>query len=484
MNESKKVFKGLKSQTIVMLSMSILQLVNFSFMSRLLTAEDFGYFAVLTAVTAIFGSITEAGLGASVIQKKDPSRDFISTAFCLSIIMGVFSMLLLIGTSSVLSDFMLGSKKLIFAFVLMSLNLLLTNVTSVIGALYKRKLDFLKYGSFEIASYVLSSCLGIYLAFIGYGFYAIVLSILVNHILTTTLLYVLNRKSFDFKIEKACVKDILNYGGWLTAGVIVRTIAEQLDKMFLSRWLSVTKLGMYNRPAGIVSQFSGKAFGIFDVILFPILSGIQDDYAKTRSAYIKAFQLITTLSCIACAGLILCSELIIDIFLGSKWIELNTLLQLIILNLVFCAISRIQDCFYRSLGYLQYYFVSRCVLCVSTLIGLYIGCQYGLEAVAISMIVIRLIEVLFKGIYLNKRINVNNVQFIIDLFRCSLYSIVIFVFCYLFKEYIIGGPFLSTALFVGMLLVAALAKPQIMGAHFYSYVYMKFLNPIIVKIKH
>ena len=70
--EDKKTtfFKGVSIQTIITALMGVLEILVFAIMSRLLSKEDFGYFAALTGIMTICTSITEAGHGASIIQKK------------------------------------------------------------------------------------------------------------------------------------------------------------------------------------------------------------------------------------------------------------------------------------------------------------------------------------------------------------------------------------------------------------------------------
>ena len=70
-NKTQTLFKGLSVQTLVTITMGVLELIFFAVMSRLLTKADFGYFAALSGIMAIFMSISEAGLGSSVIQKKN-----------------------------------------------------------------------------------------------------------------------------------------------------------------------------------------------------------------------------------------------------------------------------------------------------------------------------------------------------------------------------------------------------------------------------
>ena len=83
-----KFFKGVSVQSAITITIGLMELIVFSLMSRLLSKSDFGYFAALSGITTICTSLTEAGLGSAIIQKKDASISFIQTAFSLSWIFG------------------------------------------------------------------------------------------------------------------------------------------------------------------------------------------------------------------------------------------------------------------------------------------------------------------------------------------------------------------------------------------------------------
>ena len=92
-----KVYKGLSAQTLVTIVMGLLEVGAFAIMSRLLTPEDFGYYAIIIAVTSLFQCLTEAGLGSAVIQRSNVTSGYISTALALSVLIGsIFTVLLFI----------------------------------------------------------------------------------------------------------------------------------------------------------------------------------------------------------------------------------------------------------------------------------------------------------------------------------------------------------------------------------------------------
>ena len=117
-----KTIKGFSSQTIVTLVTGIIEIAVFSIMSRILTKKDFGYYAVLTSIIVIFQSISEAGIGSYVIQKKKANRDYINTAFTISIIFGIIFTIILILSAKPISTFIIDESLKIPLIILFQLS--------------------------------------------------------------------------------------------------------------------------------------------------------------------------------------------------------------------------------------------------------------------------------------------------------------------------------------------------------------------------
>ena len=85
----------MSSQTLVTIVLGVIEVASFSIMSRLLTQEDFGYYAAITAITAVFASFSETGIGSAIVQQKELTKRFIDNAFTICLLFGTFISLLL-----------------------------------------------------------------------------------------------------------------------------------------------------------------------------------------------------------------------------------------------------------------------------------------------------------------------------------------------------------------------------------------------------
>ncbi len=393
-NRTVQFFKGISTQTIVTILMGVVELVVFAILSRLLSKTDFGYFATLSGIIMIVMSISEAGLGASIIQKKNISDTFISTAFTWSCLLGCVASLIVFLFAPFLAEIIVD-KALTIPLRIMSVTIFLHSLISVGNGILYRELSFKIVGYISVLSYIISSVISVVIASQGGGLTAVIVLPVAN-----TILQILGISFFvkwpQLRILKSETKEIFSFGGWLTFGVIFNNLTHQLDKLLLPKWMSIDTLGAYNRPAGFVSSISTKLNGIFDTVLFPILSDLQENRTKVNGVFNMAISLLNSFSIILFALFFFNAHLIISVFFGNKWIDLVPIMQIVSISVIFNINGRLVDCFFRSLAYVKLGFYLRVLSVVITLICIYVGSSYGISGVAVAIVMANVTNILIK----------------------------------------------------------------------------------------
>lgn len=398
---SEKFQKGITVQTIVSISTAVLQIVVFAILSRLLSKTEFGYYAALMGITMIFIGISDAGIGSAVIQQKVLSKRYISTAFISSIVFGGAMSLLFFMMAPLLAGLIMDDM-LVVPIQLMSIALFLHNLNGIGVALLRRDLHFGLLGKFKIISYSISGVAAIYCAYIGLGLYAMIVLFVLDALIYTLLIYLrIGIPDFGFGLSE--FKSVFSYGGWLTLGIIMSSVANQVDKLVLGKWLTVERLGAYNRPSGFISNIIGQINTIFDGVLFPILSEFQDSKEKFREILYRSYQLLSTFGILLACLLFFNSRLIITIFFGEQWYELVGILQIVSLSAIFMLNNTLSDCFFRSFNLVKESFFIRLFGMLLMLLFLYIGCQYDILGVSIAVFIANLLTVTVKLLYLIRK---------------------------------------------------------------------------------
>lgn len=469
------------SQTAIVVIKAIVSLVYFSFMSRLLTPDDFGYFALIMAVVSVLNSLSEAGLGSAIIQKKEAPKAFISTAFTLSAVLGLAFGLFLLLSANYLSGFLADSDILTKPLMMLAPVVFLQAVNSITWSLYMRKLDFFKFGILQVIANILANILGVILAYKGFGFYAIVWVTIADQAFLTLILVVLRKYVFSFMICGKYVREILSYGGWLTASVITRNLTSEIDKVIIGKLLPIADLGAINRPSGFVSRISSQCNGIFDTILFPILSSVQDNKEKVRNAFIKAISIIVVMSATLGACVILGSKYVIDIFFGNQWEFLQPILMLFGLGMIFDGFSRICDCFFRSLGVVKQYFMMRLINGILVISLVTIGCFHGLLGVAVCLVIANALSVTVKFIVIKRYVDISYHQVLKAYARNTGFVFVLLAACLAIFLIMPYGQFYSVFVFLFCYVMVTIFYPSLFGDVYVNLIvnrYLKRLSPL------
>lgn len=455
----------------------VLGIVYFAVMSRLLSKTDFGYFAALTGVMTVISSIADAGLGAAIIQKKDADKNFISTAFTMSFILGVNCFLIVFLGAPLLAR-LVADDYLTAPIRVMSVTLLFNSFTSVANAQLYRKLQFKRIGTISFVSNIFNTALSVALAIKGFGLYAMIAYVVFGPLLTMALLYTTSAKVPRLHIQKDYVKGIFSFGGWLTLSVICNKVATYIDRLFLPKMTSVETLGAYTRPASFTSNLTGALTDIMDKVLFPMLSDIQDNRQAAINVFYRAVELLNAFSAVFGCVLFFNADLIIRIFFGTEWLELVPVMQVVSITSVFFIDTQLVDCFFRSLNFVKTGFFIRLFAMFWILFCLYWGAKFGVMGIAVSLAVANVSVIILKMLVLSRKIGADWREMFKKWIVAWKSAIIPFtvgaLFLILMPNPTLVASIIFACVFAIMLLVEFLFLPNIVGQE-----YIKTIYPII-----
>ena len=480
-SNSQKVLSGISSQTIVTIVLGVVEIVSFSFLSRLLTKEDFGYYAAISAITIIFSTFADTGIGSSIVQCKNLTKRYIDNAFTLSVIIGVAVMLLLLSLSGILAR-TIADGSMTVPLMLMSVTLFLQSLTSVFTSLMHRRLEFLRIGMIYLVSLVITTVVAVWLAYDGYGYYAIITKIVMYWVLIFIMSFYMCKTRFSIALDKRTASAIIHFSGWLMFSGLFRNISHQVDKLLMPRLLSVELLGAYNRPIDFVEHVSTKLNGIFDTALFPVLSSIQDEKEKLAKAFRQSLSTLNTFAMLLTLTFAFNSQLLIRIFFGDQWMSLNSITIIISFVLVFNIDGRLSDCYLRSLGMTKQQFFFRIFEAVLNILGVLIGSYWGITGVAISVVATNSIAKLIKIVFVASKIDVcmrETLLVIINSWRFTVVLIpIVLLFVFLLPNSVMGDV-LRAVLFACTIIILFLYFPRLIGKDYENMIYPRIHNLVL-----
>lgn len=486
-SNSTKVLKGVSTQSLITITLGILEIVSFSIMSRLLTDKDFGYYAAILAVVTVFQSFAETGIGSAIIQRKNLNKYYIDNSFSMSLLVGFIISLALFISAGFVAKFV-ADETMTIPLKIMSITLLCNCLTSVNISILQRNLHFIKIGFINIVSLVVTTIIAIILAAKGFGYYAILTKGVLASVLSLFLSFFIAGQKYQFVFDLKVYKEIFGFGGWLMAAAIFRNIASQVDRLLMTSLFSVQTLGFYTRPKEFISSLSQKINTIFDSVLFPVLSTLQDSKDRLQSSFKSSCYLLNLIAMVLTMLFFCNSELLIRIFFGEKWMNVYSLFKVLSFYPVLLINGRMGDIFLRSLALTKQQFFFRVGQLLFAIIFILAGYRFGIIAMAISVMVSYLSITALKINYMAKKMGLSRRNVLLTTFNSYRFVIILLPFyfaCQYFLPNSWTGNVIQACVVMVVLFVLFILLPDLVGKQYkeggYSIVMSFITNKFLKK---
>ena len=129
----------------------------------------------------------QSGLNTALIQKKDADEADFSSVFYLSLYIACLIYVILFITAPLISEFY-EEPQLVPVFRVLSITLFFGAFNSIQNAVVSRNLQFKKLFFSSTGAILVSGTVGIYMAYTGFGVWALVGQQLINQLLVTVIL--------------------------------------------------------------------------------------------------------------------------------------------------------------------------------------------------------------------------------------------------------------------------------------------------------
>lgn len=293
----------------------LIQIIRSKFAAVLLGPEGMGIMGLLNSTISMISSFTNCGLGTSAVRniaEANGSNDTGRILLVISVfrrlvwITGLLGTLICLFAAPYLSQLTFGNKEYTFAFILLSVAILLMQLTSGQNALMQGLRKYRYLAKANVTGNAVSLIFIIPLYYI-WKIEAIVPVLLLSNIIIFILAYVYARK---VKIEKTKVttdqiklegKSMLRMGILISLQGILSVLASYLIRIFIGRVGSFDDVGLYNAGFTIVNTYVGLVFTAMATDYYPRLSSVASD----NKAFVKTINQQAEISLLLLAPVII-----------------------------------------------------------------------------------------------------------------------------------------------------------------------------------
>ncbi len=436
----------------------LISIVRSKFVAVLLGASGTGIMGLLSSTLGIVSGITNFGIGTSAVKDvaaAKKARDDKQIAKVASVlrrmvwVTGIFGTLSVIVFYSWLSQVTFGNKDYTYAFIWISITLLLGQLSSGQLVLLQgmQKLKLLAKAN------LLGSAFGLFLTIPLYYFFGvdgIVPGIIGTSVISFLLSWYYSRKieiePVEVTIEETITvgKKMLSMGFLISMGGLLSNVGAYLIRIFISQTGGVEMVGFYHAGFALINMYMGIVLQGMSADYYPRLSAVAHDNELCKQTINKQTEigllvlsplLITFIVFVNLAIIILYSKeftLIKDMVI---WASLGMFFRVPSWSLSFVFLVKREGSLYFYLKLL-----SETLLLGLSVAGYYL---YGLEGLGISILVMYPTYLFIVYKINNKRINFSYDPATIKLFVTQFSLGLITFFAVLFLKqpfnYIVGA---------------------------------------------
>lgn len=300
-------------------------------LARLLSPDDYGLIGLITIVTAVCTTLVNGGFSTSLIRKKDATDDDYNTVFIVNLGMSLLLYGIIFFCSPFIADFF-EREELTSLTRVSSIGLIIGALSLVQQTRLTKRIDFKSQTKITLIASISSGMIGVAMALLGFGVWALVAQTLSNQALRTILLWVVNKWIPQFRFSAESFHELFSFGWKMMLSALLDTVWKELYQVVVGKFYSPAILGQYTRAGQFSKMFSSNMTSVIQRVTYPVLSNIQDDKERMVAAYRKMIKTTMFITAISMFFLGAISESLLHCLIGPKWHEAATYLPLICIS--------------------------------------------------------------------------------------------------------------------------------------------------------
>ncbi|MFD1717375.1 lipopolysaccharide biosynthesis protein [Georgenia deserti] len=325
-------------------------LVVFAILARILTPEAYGVVMLANVFTVILTSVVQQGFAKTIVQRPKISAVDIDTTFWTSLLLGIAIYAALFFASPLIAA---GYDEPILTWILRALgiNVVVMAIASVQVGLLERSFDFRALAVRQVGGIVAGGSLGIGVAVLGGGPWALVAQMLGTSVIGCAILWIRSSWRPRFKFSLASLRDLWALNMFILGSEVISATSNQLDNLIVGTFFGTTALGYYYvalRAANIVVELVTAVVGR---VSFSTFARLQYDRSRIHRAF-SLMTLGTSMSSLpVLAFLAVAAPEAITLIFGDKWEPSAPLLTVLAVAFSLSVVTRADRVVLLALGH-------------------------------------------------------------------------------------------------------------------------------------
>lgn len=327
--------------------------------TRLLSPEIFGVFAIIMTFQVILVMVTDFGVRGLIIvsdESKDP--DFLRTCWSVQVVRGICvygTLLVLAGglfglqqAGLVPSETVYTAPELPFALAASGFYLVLQSAMSVNMFVYEKQMRFRLVTIMRMIRSATSPLVTIAIALVWPSVWALVIASIATGLLELVLSFRLFQgPAMRFCWHRAYARELYNRGKWIVSHSFLSVVTTSADKLMLSGFMPPAIIGVYflaTQFVELVNSLIQRLHTSIGLQFFSEMIAIEDR-REARAKYYRFRVPFDLLAFVMAGGMLTAGPAVIDIIYDPRYLYAGTIMQILAIGLPLNAYNLIRNAF-------------------------------------------------------------------------------------------------------------------------------------------
>lgn len=330
MNIKKKAVSGVKWQTIATVYSTILGIVKYAVLTRLLEKADFGLVAIAMMVISFTEIFSQLGMTIGIIHKQDITEKQYSSIYWLNVMASVVMFAFLWLCSPLLSTFY--KEPILNQIIpLLGIQILLNGFGKMFQTIKTKELEFGFLSKVSIIVSTVSFVVTAITAWIGWGVYSLVVGhlvmVLINQIVFAYMGLKQQRIFFYFNFKE--IKDFIKIGTYYLGAAIMDFVSSKIDVFLIGRFFGMSDLGIYNIAKDLIQKPYGVIKSLINTVATSAFAKIQDNKQAVQANFVKMCKVVGTVAIPIYVIMFVFADPIVRILYAPEFSEVTIFLRVL-----------------------------------------------------------------------------------------------------------------------------------------------------------
>jgi O-antigen/teichoic acid export membrane protein len=430
-------------------------------LARLLSPQEFGLIAMISVFIALGDGVIKSGLTNSLIRSENLDESDYSTVFYFNLF-GSFIVYGLLYFSAPFIAAFYNQSRLTEIIQVYGIIFILNAFSAVQLARLTKQMDFKTQMIVALPSIIISSAVGIYMAYNGYGVWSLVWNSLIQSGLSTIQLWSHSKWIPIFKFSTEKFNYHFNYGFKIMLSGTIDILFTNIYAIIIGRYFIPAQVGFYNRASTLQMFPVVNLSMILSKVSFPLFAKIQNDNEKLKEVYKKLMQMVTFLIAPTLIFMCVLAEPLFRFLFTEKWLPAVPYFQILCYNGILYPLHSYNLQILNVKGRSDLFLKLELIKKVIVVIMLIISFQFGIFGLLIGSTITSTIAFFINNYYSGKFIGYNAFEQLKDVLPIVLIAafsggIIYLTDTYVFKPNLIDFLRLLLNSFIGIIIFIILS---------------------------